>query len=206
MKLDDSTPCWCVIGFHFECENKPNEDECCCSGTTLKPLGITGPQKADEDIRDPKSTGRKRAVLVKSISPGDICEWAGLKFAGGMIDPIVGCMGNLAAAIHHGQQGNKSTLDNRVENLAKICDTCHNRVHSLNDKYYGEDPITADWYPDSSAGPLWPHDAETKATTMDQVQSEIWWSAKPGTRKAYREAVFNMQAAKLAEGSGWDNE
>lgn len=111
------------------------------------------------DMKDPISTGRKRAAIAAPITVGMICEWAYLKEAGGGVEPIKGCTGYPATDRHHGP--NKATLDNTTKespddsgkwNLHRICAMCHNRWHSANDKYYDE-PRPADntaWFPNIS--------------------------------------------------------
>ena len=111
-----------------------------------EPATIGRPQIANgADMKDPISTGRKRAALALPIMPGMVCEWAYLKSAGGGPEPIIGCIGYPASDRHHGP--NKATLDNTTMenpaddgtwNLHAICDMCHNRWHAANDKYYDE--------------------------------------------------------------------
>jgi len=128
-------------------------------------------------MKDVESTGRKRAVLAKPINPGDICEWAGLKNAGGGVMPIIGCEGNAATNVHHGPD--KSVLNNDPDtNLHKICATCHNRWHTINDPFYpakrpeGGAPFLP------LSGEVIPHDAETKATPEEIVAFNKKWSKK----------------------------
>lgn len=108
------------------------------------------------DMKDPISTGRKRAAIAAPILGGMICEWAYLKSAGGGVNPIVGCTGYPATDRHHGP--NKATLDNTTSdspaedgtwNLHRICAMCHNRWHAANDKYYNEPrpPENTVWLP-----------------------------------------------------------
>src|SRR5690606_19815102 len=104
------------------------------------------------EISDPLSTGRKRAAMLLPIMTGMVCEWAGLKWAGGGVQPIVGCRGNTLAEFksnadrpegidsrgerHHGPD--KAVLNNAVgRNLHAICSECHPRWHELNDPSYG---------------------------------------------------------------------
>ena len=99
----------------------------------------SGPYKMDQDVTDPGSTGRKRAVQIKPITEGMICEWSWLSRAGGGIHPIIGCDNNKAETVHHGPD--KNTLNNNIANLHAICWTCHNRWHGLNDSEYGESKL-----------------------------------------------------------------
>lgn len=100
-----------------------------------------------KEMKDPVSTGRKRAAVMYPISGGQVCDWAWKKNAGGSIEPIIGCTGRPASHIHHGPD--KSTLVNERSNISLVCEYCHNRWHVANDKYY-ENPRPADnlsWLP-----------------------------------------------------------
>jgi hypothetical protein len=133
--------------------------------------------------KDQLSTGRKRAARAKEMpDEGMVCEWAGLKFAGGGVKPIVGCGSTIIYkqrgryARHHGPD--KSTLNNGEGNLHLICVGCHNRWHSLNDSYYGVRP--------ENGQPFIPlqheclqHDAITMATAKDRYENEIFWQEHP---------------------------
>ena len=93
--------------------------------------------KQGSEMKDPLSTGRKRAAEVAPIDGCMVCEWKRLMEAGGGPVPIKGCPGNPATDRHHGPD--KSVLNNEVGvNLHRICSTCHNRWHAANDKYYGK--------------------------------------------------------------------
>lgn len=178
---------------HWNCRHR-DDDKCCCgaASVTITAEGEAW-HKQDEEVTDPKSTGRKRAVLAKPITPGMPCDWAGLKFAGGAVFPIVGCVNNLATMIHHGPS--KCTLDNELSNLHAICATCHNRFHSANDHTYGPDPLNSTWLPEESWGPLIPHDSVTKATHEEWLESEFMWV---GGREA-REKVQLLQRNQALE-------
>lgn len=179
----------CVVGFHHECFNieiGASDDAgaffvCCCDNSdaaTIKPSNPEGiferALKEADQIKDPTSTGRKRAVLVKPINEGDICEWAGLALAGGGVVPIVGCQGNLATNVHHGPD--KDTLNNALENLHKICATCHNRWHTVNDPFYPKvrPPGGTPFVPELLT--MKPHDPDTKATEAQITAHEKKWS------------------------------
>lgn len=110
---------------------------------------------------DPKSTGRKRAARDYPIHNGMPCEWRGLARAGGGYS-IVGCIEGIATHRHHGP--NKDTLRNEPGNVHRICTKCHNRWHTRNDPGYNWD------------GPWEPHDAATKATDKELMDSEIFWA------------------------------
>jgi hypothetical protein len=177
--------------WHFE------DVECCCGGEVK--FTATGEVKVDgedaeesgyrevdsgyiqdgyeaakdlADYKDPVSTGRKRAAEMYPISPGMVCEWAGLKNAGGGVVPIVGCLGRPASDRHHGPD--KNTMNNAAGNLHRICDYCHNTWHALNDPHYGERPVhTMPFIPNGTLGIDWfAHDADTKATTAEILEAE----------------------------------
>lgn len=88
----------------------------------------------DSALRDQQSTGRKRAARYYPLDPAALCEWAMKKNAGGGKFPITGCVANLQQARHHGPD--KNTLNNDKGNVHRICHTCHNRWHTLNDPDY----------------------------------------------------------------------
>lgn len=184
-------PCLpCSAQWHFECVDIQIQAEgeltvgflCCCSennGPTVitpTPEAPNGRKLKDaESVRDITSTGRKRAAQVKPIEAGMVCEWAGLKYAGGGVLPIIGCAGNLATNIHHGPD--KNTLNNEWENLHRICATCHNRWHEQNDPFYGERPQDGTAFLPLS-GEMKPHDPETKATEQEIADYEKKWKKK----------------------------
>jgi len=114
-------------------------DECCCpSDQTLEslpdPTGLIKNQKINTLMDDPVSTGRKRAALLYAFPEGTICEWAWHENCGGGGIPTLGCSGRLATNIHHGPD--KSTLNNRPDNVSVICSYCHNLWHGSNDTLY----------------------------------------------------------------------
>lgn len=194
----------CRAGFHGECiEPVPHPTGsfqiCCCFSEptmigvpSVTPLDTRRAAKADEDVKDQTSTGRKRAAALYPIpsveAGGMICEWAWLANAGGGAVPIVGCRGNTIADIkttinsdpvvfpgnvHHGPD--KSTLNNELGNVHRVCPVCHNRWHSLNDPLYS--PIR----PDAGqphmplSGSFLSHDAVTKATPSELDYSDAYW-------------------------------
>jgi len=191
-----SDPCLaCRASFHNECDTFWEADslDCCCGGEVK--FGADGSVKAQEadiisdgdsadtgyisdgyaaqkdisEYKDPVSTGRKRAKEMYPITAGMTCEWAGLKFAGGGVQPIIGCIGRPASDRHHGPD--KNTMNNAPENLHRICDFCHNTWHAVNDPFYGERPEhTKPFLP---AGFDWKkHDGTTKATQEELLKSE----------------------------------
>jgi hypothetical protein len=153
--------------------------------TEKRPVGR--PRLPPEELKDALRAGRLRAGRTIKIEPGTICQWAGLKFAGGGIRPIIGCVGRPAGARHHGP--NKSTADNEIgSNLHLICHQCHNRWHALNDEFYGERPADgADYLPRADAGTNNFHDPNSTATLAEQAEWQLYWQ----TPKAKR--VLEMQ-------------
>lgn len=150
-----------------------------------------------KDVTDAKSTGRKRAILVAPILEGMLCEWAGLRQAGGGVIPIVGCAGNQLSAeksgnadlgylpghLHHGPD--KNTLNNAPgTNLHRLCAVCHNRWHAANNEFYsGERPEAHEQYLPEL--PYYLHDANTEATGDEQEAAELWWDTSKPKRGAY---------------------
>lgn len=185
--------CWaCVVGLHQECMDLTFSDDtglaqCCCvlaptdsdAGAWQKEIGR--PVSPPSDITDVLSTGRKRADMLYPIFDGMVCEWAGLKFAGGGIEPIVGCRGNTLRAErggyarHHGP--NKSTLENGPLNVHRICYSCHNRWHAANNEFYGKvrPEHGAPWLPE---GQWLVHDPDTKASEEEIAANEAYWSTR----------------------------
>jgi hypothetical protein len=84
-------------------------------------------------------------------------------------------------ARHHGP--NKNVLENGPGNVHLICPTCHNRWHTMNDKYYGERPTDNQPFLPEDYEVL-PHDPDTKATIQDIEANEAWWSLNPEKRAA----------------------
>ena len=139
----------------------------------LVPATRSGPYKEDEDVTDPKSTGRKRAAKMYPLTEGLKCEWSGLKFAGGGVVPIIGCHSGNAVARHHGPD--KNTLNNSEGNVHRTCVFCHNRWHTANDPHYTKQiDETQTWVPNKD----WvPHNPETKATIVEIFKNEAYWGS-----------------------------
>ena len=197
------------------------EDECCCKGMfsmelyekleaelaqMLEDADYDGSSagktrvKNPGDVKDWESTGRKRAAEIAPIFDDMVCEFAFLKHAGGGAVPIVGCNGSkifakpedksLRGDRHHGPD--KNVLNNAPgTNLHRLCTSCHNRWHSLNDKFYALDPQTGkalrpkpdrQYLPDV---PYWEHDAKTQSNDADYAVSEEWWEKPPARRPEY---------------------
>lgn len=195
----EAESCWgCIVGLHEEClELKPVDStegayQCCCfdkprdsdEGRAVRTGEVGRPMMETHEISDVLSTGRKRAAMLYPIHEGMLCEWAGLKNAGGGVVPIVGCDGHKLTStkggigelhqgdVHHGPD--KNTLENSPGNVHRICATCHHRWHAANDKFYGQRPKKEDGKVDGTKPflpldeyELLPHDALTMADEED---------------------------------------
>lgn len=188
---------WCNLGFYAECVNPKEAEEgyiipCAVWMASVRVVDTEGtgdigrPMSDPADVKDPKSTGRKRAAALAPIFPEMLCEWAGLRHAGGGVVPIVGCDGHRLVDEkgqrddglwqgdrHHGPD--KNTLNNAVGfNLHRICVSCHHRWHSLNDPYYDEPrpPADVQWSPSVE---YYRHDPVTKANKAEYEDAEAWW-------------------------------
>lgn len=139
----------CVAGLYEECETPEILEEgwikpCIALFSNISETG-DGTDRRGASLKDPSeitdvtSTGRKRAAMLLPIMTGQVCDWAGLKWAGGGVQPIVGCRGNRLAEFkknedkpdgvdsrgerHHGPD--KAVLNNAVgKNLHAICSSC----------------------------------------------------------------------------------
>src|SRR5690606_1993057 len=100
----------CSVGLYEECENPEDlgngyiipcisKFETISVDSPARTSGGGGGMKDGKDVTDVVSTGRKRAAMLAPIMTGMTCEWAGLKYAGGGIQPIVGCRGTRLAAV-----------------------------------------------------------------------------------------------------------
>lgn len=109
-----ASSCWgCVTGLHFECLAPVDETEegfvhCCCSLAQVivddveEKRSVGRPMLEVSEITDIRSTGRKRAAMLYPIFENMVCEWAGLRYAGGGIEPIIGCDGNIIQPVKSG--------------------------------------------------------------------------------------------------------
>jgi len=189
--------CWgCVTELHTEClapvDAEDGYVQCCCS---LEPFtditddedkrSVGRPMLDVNDITDIRSTGRKRAAMLYPIFENMQCEWAFLRHAGGGIEPIIGCNGNIIQPVkvgpskgdrHHGPD--KSVINNTPGNVHRICSPCHNRWHAANNKYYGERPPASQPYLPKEEYELKQHDAETRATPEEIEANEEYWGSK----------------------------
>lgn len=130
--------------------------------------------KEASKLKNILSAGRKRANKIKPILPGDVCEWSMKKNVGGGPIPIVGCPNNKAATVHHGPD--KSVINNSLENLHKICTSCHARWHARNDAFYLPDrPENGEPYlPIEEYERLEPEEA----TAEEIIDNELAWEKK----------------------------
>lgn len=128
-----------------------------------------GRKKNDSTLKDPKSTGRHRAVSMHGRADRSApCEWQGLANCGGGIFTIVGCAAGVQESLHHGPD--KNTLNNERTNIHKICYNCHNRWHTLNDPNYIPE------------GPHAAHDP--RPATIDDIMADAkFWAAREVKRK-----------------------
>lgn len=200
----------CSAGLHGECLATPEQLAehsdaalCCCDTLTIEfgASADTGAAvrerilKDDSEITDQTSTGRKRAAQLYPVTDGMVCEWAYLKFAGGGAFPLIGCEGTILYAakgkhgIHHGPD--KSTLNNEPGNVHRICPSCHNRWHALNDPYYPKDRPEAGQPHIPLSGEYAVHDPDTVADDEDFEYSEEYWKLplKKRAMIAYREEL-----------------
>lgn len=96
--------------------------------------GWTGKGKKDHKIRDPHSTGRKRAAILFPLDRDLPCEWAEASnenpMGGGPFPIKFGC-NSLQSHRHHGPD--KNTMNNSEGNVHRICATHHNNWHVKND-------------------------------------------------------------------------
>jgi len=148
----------------------------------IEKKGVGRPMSDPDQITDVTSTGRKRAAMLYPIFENMKCEWAGLKFAGGGVEPIVGCDNHIIQPNkgpdkgdrHHGPD--KNVINNSPGNVHRICSSCHNRWHARNNKYYGERPPADQPYLPKVDYDWKPHDSETQATSEEIAENEKYWS------------------------------
>jgi hypothetical protein len=159
-----------------------------------------GQLKDMENVTDLESTGRKRAAKLYPLDRAKPCEWRGLKLAGGGAKPIVGCLGGMQVAIHHGPD--KNTLSNFVGNVHRICATCHNRWHTENDPLYpSERPSGETPYLPLEVEAI-PHDAYTKFTPEEFSQNELMWLNRKSPSKSQKKVKENEDHAPVSNQEG----
>jgi hypothetical protein len=155
----------CGRDFHEECEIGCED----CHGVvdkvvkSITTIGRGAPTKDPEKVTDVLSTGRKRAAQLYPIFKGSPCEWQGQKNCGGG-QPITGCIDGLQVDRHHGPV--KLPLRNEPGNVHRICKTCHNRWHAVNDPIYDEEEY------DKTI-----HSPEP-ATNVELLANKAYWSLK----------------------------
>lgn len=169
----------CGRGFHRECARKKG-----CK--TCHPKQETEPQTGSESgnahsgtaepksakrhsLKDPESTGRKRAAKLYPIESESPCEWRGKKNCGGGLRPIIGCYDGNQQHRHHGPV--KRTTRNELGNVHRICDNCHVHWHELNDLIYEEAKFN-----------LLPHEP-VEATDVELMQNVLEWKSGEMGRK-----------------------
>lgn len=171
---------YCINGWHNECDCPVEEDTklwCCCPSDAV--IGESLPRallKANDEVTDVLSTGRKRAAKDFPMVPNAPCEWQRLKFAGGGVEPIIGCLNGKQQARHHGPD--KSVLNNTTTNVHRICHGCHNRWHTKNDAHYGERPDAGQPFVPIDGKRNLLHDYETVATDKEILNNELAWKNK----------------------------
>lgn len=176
----------CATSFHQECWVPDESFKCCCGNVSeavvIESTKERGGQIKDmENVGDLESTGRKRAAKLYPLDRSKPCEWAGLRNAGGGPFPILGCLGNTQVAIHHGPD--KSTLANFVGNVHRICATCHNRWHTLNDPMYPTERPAGNLPYTPVSGEVNPHDGVTKFTPEEFAQNGLMWADRKADSK-----------------------
>lgn len=168
----------CGRGFHLECrkckKGKCHKEKEIDHGPSENVYAESNdsPQRrksARENLRDPKSTGRKRAARLYPLDRGAPCEWRGLRNCGGGLRPIIGCLDGNQQHRHHGPV--KETTRNELGNVHRICDDCHVHWHELNDLIYDEAQFN-----------LLPHQP-IPATELDIVQNQLDWKSGEMGRK-----------------------
>ena len=151
----------CEIG----CEDCHGDVDVQVQQVTKNITGEVGrPLKNPEDMKDPKSTGRKRAAKLYPIMKTDPCEWRMKKNCGGGLHPIVGCFNGFQVDRHHGPD--KDTRRNERANIHLICKTCHNRWHAKNNEGY-----------DRELSMRLPHSPES-ATEAEVLEADKEWRLK----------------------------
>lgn len=138
----------CLFDYCDKCEGncecthgQPNEVEASTSNNEEINWRTGGAKsrrhKRDAAIRDPESTGRKRAAKLYPLEREKPCEWQNASPdnpKGGGSKPItVGC-NKKQENRHHGPD--KNTLNNEPGNVHRICSLHHNRWHAANDPEY----------------------------------------------------------------------
>lgn len=157
----------CSRGFHKECKKCKGKNDCHLDiSDSVAYTEDEEPKKRKkgstyDNLKDPKSTGRKRAAKLYPLEQEAPCEWQGRANCGGGRRPIIGCLSGKQEARHHGPV--KNTTRNHEGNVHRICTRCHNHWHELNDLIYDEGEYA-----------LLPHDPRT-ATEEEIVKEDLAW-------------------------------
>lgn len=177
-----------AVAFHKECTHKKGHKKCHPKDTPVAEVFSDEPpvrKSKVKDLKDEKSTGRKRAAVLYPIdreNPGP-CEWRGLKNCGGGRRPIVGCLNGVQQERHHGPV--KKTTRNEEGNVHRICEPCHVHWHELNDLIYDEREYNN-----------LPHDP-VAATEAEIIKNEIEW--KTGAMGLKFELASSQNMKKFKE-------
>jgi hypothetical protein len=103
-----ATACFaCANGIYEECTNlqpiegDPEHYRPCFNQQMLAPeldvvpngqkRSVGRPMLDNSKVTDITSTGRKRAAMLYPVTEGMTCQWAGLMYAGGGVQTIIGC-------------------------------------------------------------------------------------------------------------------
>lgn len=189
----------CGRGLHRECPRKGKCEKCHPNvpiESTVVPGEAVETEKANgstnvqtdsprvpksQNLKDPESTGRKRAARLYPIEVGTACEWQRKKNCGGGRRPIIGCYDGIQQHRHHGPV--KRTTRNELGNVHRICTGCHVHWHELNDLIYEE----ADYG-------LLPHDP-IPATDEEVINNVLAWSSGEMGRKFELASSQNLKKA-----------
>lgn len=188
----------CGRGFHRECLHKKGCSKCHPKGegSIVVPgesENRTGSNEQTTDqprvpkranLKDPESTGRKRAAKLYPIENGAACEWQRKKNCGGGRRPIIGCYDGIQQHRHHGPV--KRTTRNELGNVHRICDDCHVHWHELNDLIYDETEYG-----------LLPHDP-IPATDEEVIKNVLEWKTGEMGKKFQLASTQNLKKFKEA--------
>jgi hypothetical protein len=181
----------CSRGFHEECKKCKGSEDCHIDNSESLVYNEPEEPKARkkgstyETLKDPKSTGRKRAAKLYPLASGESCEWRNLRNCGGGRVPIIGCLSGIQEARHHGPV--KNTTRNHLGNVHRICTRCHNHWHELNDLIYDEAEYA-----------LLPHDP-IPATEMEIAEEEMKWLSGKKAQEYTLASSANKGKLKLVD-------
>ncbi|MGH7791441.1 MAG: hypothetical protein ACREOB_03915 [Thermodesulfobacteriota bacterium] len=130
----------CGRKFHEECDLGCESCHPTPEPVIVEKRSVGRPLSDPKTMKDPKSTGRKRAALLYPIDKTLDCEWKGKKNCGGGTFPIIGCSEGNQIDRHHGPI--KDPTRNEMGNVHRICKPCHNHWHELNDLVYKEEEFS----------------------------------------------------------------